>query len=223
MVPGKMGNCVSDAVNKNREADDKKIIISQSSRKLKRLTEKTINVKYVSIGDEINNASISNTDYIIGGSRRSMPLLQPPYFQDNQKFVWGSGSSEDESIIVMNNPKFSHCERKRRKSGNTSNSRRNIVAPSQQRAGGRNVRRLKLVISAKELRELLNSNGASHSSSQGDFVSVVLEKLSLKCERSCGNGSMIMRNSRQGKGNYNSNCHTWRPSLEDIPEDFTQD
>lgn len=144
-----MGNCVSDTAHKYGEADDEKIIISHSSNELQGVMGGSINVEYISNGDDISNA------------------------------------------------------------------------------GARSVRGLKVVISAKELRELLDSDVAEHNSRKAAFASLVLKKLSVKRESGgvmSTNSSCISTRSVQVKDNYyNSICHSWRPSLEDIPEDFTQD
>lgn len=220
-----MGNCVSDSTGKFVEADDGKITRSGGSSEVRGLMEQRINVRYVSNGDNVNNRSASHTNYVNGCPRRSLP------FPDNQQFMCGQGMSENKRIIVMPNPKFSHCERKPCKPAK-SDFRRNIAAVSdERRAGGRgNVHRLKVVISAKELCELLiNSESAAHNSREGALASLVLEKLSERC----GNGgvmrmdsaSISARSAVQGKGKKddNNNNRSWRPSLEDIPELFTEE
>lgn len=215
-MPGKMGNCVSDSFHKYMEADDEKIIICDSSSEAQGLMEKNSNAKYVSNGDDINSKSTSHTDDMNGGSRR----------RSNQQFMSGSVSSEVESIIFMHNSKFSHVGRKPSKLAK-SNFRSNIAAPShEQRASGRSVHLLKVVISAKELRELLiNSQSAEHNSREAALASLVLEKIS----ETRGNGGLVMMNSAskatktvQGEGNNNNN-RSWRPSLEDIPELFKEE
>jgi hypothetical protein len=159
--------------------------------------------------------------------------MAPFVSDDANKYV----EADDEKIIISHsNSELQGLMEERMNVKNVSNgddinNRRNIAAPLQHRAGGRSVRRLKIVISAKELCELLNSDGAAHDSRRAAFASLVLEKLSVKGEISCRNGGVVMRNSRpsctstrsvQGKGNYKINCHSWRPSLEDIPENFTE-
>lgn len=217
-----MGNCVSDSTHKYVEADNEKITMIDSSSEVQGLMEQRINVKYVSNGDDINSRSASHTDYMNGCPRRSSP------FPDNQQFMSGRGSSEDKKTFVMHSPNFSNSERKPCKPGKTD-FRRNIAAPShEQRAGGRSVHRLKVVISAKELCELLiNSESAADDSRETDLASLVLQKLSERC----GNGGVVMLNSVsrsersvQGKGKGdNNNNRSWRPSLEDIPELFTEE
>lgn len=219
-----MGNCVSDSTGKFVEADDGKITRSGGSSEVRGLMEQRINVRYVSNGDNVNNRSASHTDYVNGCPGRRLP------FPDNQQFTSGQGRSEDKRIIVMPNPKFAHCERKPCKPAK-SDFRRNIGAVSdERRAGGGNVHRLKVVISAKELCELLiNSESAAHNSREGALASLVLEKLSERC----GNGGVMRmdsasksaRSAVQGKGKKddNNNNRSWRPSLEDIPELFTEE
>ena len=83
-----------------------------------------------------------------------------------------------------------------------------------------------MVISAEEFCELLDSGVAVHNSRNASFTYLLLKKLSLKGKTGAivrTNSTCISTRSMQGEGNYNNNWHSWRPKLECIPEDLTED
>lgn len=216
---------MSDVAHKYETDDDQKIIISRCSNQLQGLNEQSTSVSN-------DNNRVCMAEYENACPRRRSSLTDFP--DNDQKAMWESGSSEEDNkkFIIMHNPRFSQCVRKPHKPNNFVH---NIQAHhSQQRAGGRGVRRLKVVISAKELSELLIKYDVevAHNSTEAALASLVLEKLSMEGKRSpCENSGVVTMNSArkstrstsavQGNGNYD--YYSWRPSLEDIPETFTEE
>lgn len=209
-----MGNCVSDVAQKY-EVGDEHIISSCSSKQLQGLIEQRSCLRN-------NNNRVCKTEYVNARHRRCSSVI---HFPDNHhKSTRESGSSEDNTkFIIIYKPRLSQSELRKPCRDNIQSVR------SQQHAGERGVRRLKVVISAKEFSQLLlqYDSEVANNCTEAALASLVLEKLSMQGEISpCENGSVMIMNSArrstssvQSNGNYNYN--SWRPSLEDIPEAFT--